>query len=55
MLSQIMLSFGYVIFFPRIDQVPSNCLLGILYQEEVAYCNQLVYVITFGLDQSDHN
>jgi hypothetical protein len=43
-----------VISVPQIDQVPSNWQLGILYQEEVAYCYQLVNFITFGLAQSDH-
>jgi hypothetical protein len=42
-----------VINLPHIDQVPSNRLLGILYQEEVAYCYQSVNAITLGLAQSD--
>ena len=43
-----------MINLPQIDQVPSNCLLGTLYQEEVAYYYHLDNVITFSLSQSDH-
>jgi hypothetical protein len=47
-----------VINLPQIDRVPSNCLLGFLYQIHQAviqaYCYRSVNVITLGLAQGDH-
>ncbi len=43
-----------MINLPQTDQVLHNCLLGMLYQEEIGYCHQWVNVIALGLAQSDH-
>jgi hypothetical protein len=43
-----------VINLTQIDQVTSNHLLVVLYQDDFAYCYQWVNVITLGLAQSDH-
>jgi hypothetical protein len=43
-----------MINLPQTNQVPNNCLLGNLYQEEFGYCYQSANVITLRLAQSDH-
>jgi len=43
-----------VIKFTQFDDVPNNCHLSTLYQEESAYCYHSVNVITLTPAQSDH-